>query len=124
MSAPCSPAARLAMMLPTAHAIAAPITSAKPISGAGEAARELVPREHDHPGGGDRGADQVVPVEVVAGERDGEADREEHLHLDHERRESRRHPELEPEEQEAELADADREAVQRRRRATASPAAG
>ena len=32
MSAPCSPAARLAMMLPTAHANAAPITSAKPIA--------------------------------------------------------------------------------------------
>ena len=50
-------------------------------------------------------------MEVLAGERDGEADREEHLHLDHERREARGHPELQAQEQEPELADADRKAV-------------
>ena len=52
-------------------------------------------------------------MEAIAGKRDGETDREEHLHLDDERGESRGHPQLDAEEQESELTDADREAVQR-----------
>ena len=80
---------------------------------AGHAADELVGRELDDADGGDRAAGHVRPRQAIAGEHDGEADREEHLHLDHQRRQPHRHAELDAEEQQAELEQPDREAVGR-----------
>ena len=84
------------MMLPTAQAIAAPITSAKPITVPVRPLASLYAASTIIPAAAIDRAHQVVPVEAVAGERDGETDREEHLQLDHERRQPRGHPELEP----------------------------
>src|SRR5207244_1491503 len=59
----------------------------------------------------DRRAHGVLATRPIVEEHRGEADREEHLQLNDERREPGRHPELHAQEQKAELADADREAV-------------
>ncbi len=99
------------MMLPIAHESAAAITSRNPAQRRRRAERELVPREHADPQRGDAGADHAVPRQPVVQPPRGQADREERLRLDHERRESRRHPELHAEEQQAELEHADRESV-------------
>ncbi len=74
-------------------------------------APSLCAASSDDAGRGDRRADKVVTLQPVALERDGEPDREKHLKLDHERRESRRHSELHSQEQQAELEHADRESV-------------
>ncbi len=75
------------------------------------AGAELVRGEERDPCHRDARADEVVPLQLVAFEHDGEPDREEHLQLDHERREPRRHAELHSEEEQTELQDADRDPV-------------
>ena len=99
------------MMLPTAHAKAAPTTSAKPTKVPESPLASLYAASTTHAGRCDDGAEHVVALHAVAGEGDGEADREEDLHLDHERRQPGRHAEPHSQEQQAELADADRDAV-------------
>jgi hypothetical protein len=78
---------------------------------AGEPGREFMDGQQCDAGEGHRRADQVVPLQAIALQRDGQPDREKHLQLDYQRGKSCRHPELYPEEQQAELEHADSEAV-------------
>src|SRR5690242_2220310 len=68
-------------------------------------------REQRHANAGDDRAYRVLRVQPVAQYRHAEPDREEHLHLDHDRREPGRHAEAHAEEQQPELEHADREPV-------------
>ena len=108
MSGACAPAPRLAMMLPTAHASPAAITRRKPTNVPLSPAPSLCAARSATPATAIACADEVVPLQPVAVEHHGEPDREEHLQLDDERRESGGHAELHPEEEQAELQDADR----------------
>src|SRR5207249_7450319 len=59
----------------------------------------------------DRGADRVLAPYAVTEIRHSKTDREKYLQLNHERREARGHSELHAQEQQPELAEADREPV-------------
>src|SRR5207247_8744433 len=68
------------------------------------------PEQHD----GDcreRRADESLSLQPVVQEKDREPNGEKYLHLDHQRRQARRHAELHSEEEHSELADAYREGV-------------
>ena len=111
MSGSWSPAARLATTLPIPHANAATSTSTKPTSVAVAPPSSLYAASSTMPA-----VAISAPATFCAETRSPryampETDREEHLHLDDQRGQSRGHAELHAQEQQAELAHADGDAI-------------
>jgi hypothetical protein len=94
MSGSWSPAARLATMLPIPHDNAATRTSTKPISVAVAPPSSLYAARSTMPAVAISAPDHVLRGNPVAQVGDTQPDGEEHLHLDDQRRQSRRHAEL------------------------------
>nr|WP_298903164.1 hypothetical protein [uncultured Devosia sp.] len=81
------------------------------VSSSGNSAIQPLDCNHPDPHQGDRGPAELREAGPLAEEREGEKDGEEHLQLDHQRTQPGRHAQFDGEEQQPELADADREPV-------------